>query len=274
MRVFGLPGEAGVPLIVGVFSDEYATVASMSPFSFDMAQITIIAMINLYFHALPIESVISQKIGIPPLKIAIYRFVMAVITGIIVAYLGVVFLGGTAPALFPSSAETASPAANILSGGLGFDTTPGSLLSGLGIGVIMMALTLLKILVPMMIVIEFMFAYNIVEILAKKLSPISLLFGISRDALLPLMVGFLLGITYGAGAILEMNKKKPLSKRDLWLLGVFLYSCHGIIETTYLFTVAGGNAIILAGVRLLIGIAVTAFMARLPFPGENRVLPE
>ena len=274
VRIFGLPGEAVVPLIVGVFSDEYATVAAMSPFSFTMAQITVIAMFNLYFHSIPVETVISQKIGIPPLKIAIFRIVMAVITGIIIAYLAAVFLGGTAPAFsFGFGAAGPESALAVFSGqDLNNPLTDlGTLLPELGFGVLMMALTLVRVMIPMMIVIELMFAFNIVEILAKKLSFVCRLFKIHRDALIPLLVGFLLGITYGAGAILEINNKKPLSKRDLWLLGVFLYSCHGIIEATYLFAVAGGSAIFISGVRLLIAVVVTAVMARLPFPRENRI---
>jgi len=276
VRIFGLPGEAMVPLIVGLFSDEYATVAAMSPFSLTMAHVTIIAMVNLYLHSIPVESVISQKIGIPPLKIAIFRIVMAVITGILVAYLAAVFLGGTAPEFpfgFHIIAGTEASVEILAEQNLNNPFIElNTLLFELGFGVIMMVLTILRVLVPMMIVIELMFVYNIVEILAKKLSPVCRLFAISKDALIPLLVGFLLGITYGAGAIMEINNKKPLSKRDLWLLGVFLYSCHGIIETTYLFAVAGGSAVFISGVRLLIAVIVTAVMARLPFPRENRIL--
>ena len=266
MRIFGLPGEAVVPVIVGFFSDEYSVVAAMSPFDFNQAQVTIIAMIVLYCHSLPIETVVAHKIGIPPLKIALFRVVMAVITGVVVAYLAAVFLGGNVPSLSPQPElaldSIASSAA--LSSATIFNTEISVMLPELGIGVLMMALTLLRVLIPMMIVIELMFAYNIVELLAKKLSPVCKLFGISKDALIPLLIGFLLGITYGVGAIMELNKKRPLSSRDLWMLGVFLFSCHGIIEVTYLFAVVGGNAIFIAGVRILIAVVVTAIMARLP----------
>ena len=263
MRIFGLPGEAGVSLIVGAFSDEYAVVAAMKPFSFSQAQITVIAMFTLYFHSIPVETIISKKIGIPPLKIALFRFVMAVLTGIVVSYLASVFLGGTPPSFLPQPAGETG-AGSGFSGSFGFNTGFSELFPKLGLGVLNMAFTLLRVLIPMMIVIELMFAYNIVEILARKLSPVCRLFRISKDALIPLLVGFLLGITYGVGAIMELNRKKPLSARDLWMLGVFLFSCHGIIETTYLFAVAGGSAIFVSGVRLLIAIAVTALMARLP----------
>ena len=268
MRIFGLPGEAVVPLIVGAFSDEYAVAAAMKPFAFSQAQITVIAMFTLYFHSIPVETVVSKKIGIPPLKIALFRFMMAVITGIVVSYLASVFLGGAPPSFLPQPAGEAGFDPGI-SGGFGFNTELSVMLTELGLGTLNMAFTLLRVLIPLMIVIELMFTYNVVGALAKKLSPVCRLFGISKDALIPLLVGLLLGITYGVGAIMELNRKKPLSARDLWMLGVFLFSCHGIIETTYLFTVSGASAIFVSGVRLLIAIGVTALMARLPIGNDG-----
>jgi len=104
---------------------------------------------------------------------------------------------------------------------------------------------------------------RLIEAAAKKLTPLCRLFGIGQNALLPLLVGLLLGVTYGAGTIAELNRVKPLSERDMALLGVFLFSCHGIIETTYLFTLAGGNVFFLSAVRLAIAVGITALAARI-----------
>ena len=260
MRIFALPGEAVVPLIIGAFSDEYSMVASMSALSLSAAQITTAAMISLCFHGIPVELVVSQRIGVPPLRFLLFRLVMAIITGIFVAWLGALFLGGAAPALTPSPDSAMS--ASITFGELGFDTGWDILLPELGLGVLNMALMLLKVLIPLMIAIEFMFVYRVVNIIAKKLSWLCRLLGISRDALVPLLVGALLGVTYGVGALMELNKKQPLSRKDTILLGVFLFSGHAYIEGTYLFAMAGANIIFICGVRLLIAIAATALIGR------------
>ena len=115
----------------------------------------------------------------------------------------------------------------------------------------------------MMIVIEVMLVFNIVNIIARKLAPVCRLLGISHDALLPLLVGLLLGVTYGAGVIVELNRVKQLPPRDIKLIGVFLFSCHGIIETTWLFTVAGASVVFISAVRVAIAVGVTAVAARL-----------
>ena len=263
MRVFGLPSGAVVPILTGFFTDEYSVVAAMSQFPFTTAQITIIAMIILCLHGAPVESVIARKIGLSAWKLIIFRFVMAVGTGIIVAYLASVFIGGDAPVFSLAPDMGAAGTAAFGTSGLTLDFEWIVILPEMGLGALKMAITITCVVIPLMIVIEVMLVFKIVHLLAKKLSPLCRLLGIGPDALLPLLVGLLLGVTYGVGALFELNRMKPLPAKDLGLVGVFLFSCHGIIETTYLFAVAGGNIIFLTAVRLLIAVAVTATASRL-----------
>lgn len=256
MRIFGLPGEAVVPLIAGVFSDEYSVVAALSVFAFDKAQITTIAMITLCFHSIPVEAVVTQRIGMSAWRLALFRLGLAIVTGIACAYLASVFLNGTAPMGMGSVAHGAQ-AARTVEAGLAVE---------LGLGTLSIVINLLRVIIPLMIAIEIMLVFDVTSIIARKLTPFCRLLGIGHDALLPLLVALLLGVTYGAGALSEMNRTRPLSRKDLALLGVFVFSCHGILETTYLFTVAGGSAVFISALRLAIAVVVTAAAARIyPF---------
>src|SRR5665648_1262066 len=78
MGLFRLPGNAIVPIITGIFTDVYGVIAAMRSFEFSMAQITTIAMITLTVHSLPVESAITKKIGLPPVKIALFRIALAI----------------------------------------------------------------------------------------------------------------------------------------------------------------------------------------------------
>jgi len=259
MRIFGLPGEAVVPIVVGAFSDEYAVVAAMNGFPFDMAQITIIAMITLAFHALPIETVISRKIGMPAFRIGVFRLGLAIFTGIVVALLGAAFLGGNMPGQTPVGFDGIGVPA-VQSTGI-FDAGPEVILPQMGLGVVRMILIVLRVLIPLMVGIELMMVYNIIEAMAEKMGFFRRLLGIGKDALLPLLIGLLLGVTFGAGAIMELSRERPLPKRDLALVAVFIFACHGLIEGAYLLTLAGGNLFILIFVRLGIAVGVTAAAA-------------
>ena len=268
MRIFGLPGEAVVPLVTSIFSDEYAVVAAMGGFSFNAAQCTIIAMVALCFHSIPVETVVTRKIGMPAFRIAVFRLGLAVFTGIVVAYLAVFFLGGSAPGFAAPEAglsglpRSSDPAAATAGGGV-FDAGWDVMLPEMGWGVLRTIVNLLRVIVPLMIAIELMLVYKVIERIARGLAGFCRVIGIGQAALLPLLVGLFLGVTYGAGAIAEMNRTRPLPPRDMALLGVFLFSCHGIIETTYLFAVAGASAVFVSAVRLAIAVGVTASAGRL-----------
>ena len=272
MRIFGLPGEAVIPLVVGAFSDEYASVAAMSGFSFNMAQVTIISMIVMAFHGLPIETVITRKIGMPAFRIALFRVGLAVFTGVFVALLTAWFLGGNMPGDIPSdlaaNTDRTVPAMSpVMSAGV-FDASRDAIIHEMVFGVLNTVYLILRVLIPLMIGIELMMMYKVIEAMAEKMGFFCRLLGIGKDALLPLLVGLFLGVTYGAGAIAEMNRVQPLAKRDMALLGVFLFACHGIIENSYLFALAGANVVIISVVRLAIGIGVTMGAARLPIIRE------
>lgn len=88
MRFFHLPGDAIVPLITGLFTDEYGVIAVMSTFEFTAAQITTIAMISLIAHSMPVESAIARKIGMPAGKFTIFRILSAIAVGLLVGWIG------------------------------------------------------------------------------------------------------------------------------------------------------------------------------------------
>ncbi|MDR1495346.1 MAG: hypothetical protein LBS67_00210 [Clostridiales Family XIII bacterium] len=265
MRVFSLPGDAAVPIVAGIFSDEYGVAAAMSGFDFTTAQITTIAMIILCFHTIPLEAAIGYQIGFHPAKYTLYRFVLAVATGLFVGWLaGLMYDGGAGHAALQNASDSAGGAEILTASGEFVWGQLRTMLSEMLWGSLSVVLSLARVIIPLMIVIEFILSYKLVERFALKLGSYRRLLGISEDALLPLLVGLLMGVTYGAGTLMEINKRTPLSTRDFTLIGVFLYACHGIIETSILFAVAGGGVFFFCVVRLLIATLITAVAARLP----------
>lgn len=92
MGIFNLPAEAVVPIVTGVFTDEYGVAAAMGNFNFTTAQLTTIAMFTLVFHSIPVESAVTQKIGMSAWKFALYRFIFAIVTGLMVGWIGGIIL--------------------------------------------------------------------------------------------------------------------------------------------------------------------------------------
>jgi hypothetical protein len=101
--------------------------------------------------------------------------------------------------------------------------------------------------------------------MAAGLGFLSQILGVGRDALLPLLVGLFMGVTYGAGALMEINSRTPLSKKDLALTAIFIYCCHGVIETTFIFAAAGASPLFVCVFRMAVAVLVTMVAARLPW---------
>lgn len=131
-------------------------------------------------------------------------------------------------------------------------------------GCISSVINMLKILVPLMVVVEILMVYNVMEKLADKLQFIAGSLGMKKQSIFPLLVGVIMGVTYGAGTLIEINRQTPIPKKDYILIGIFMFLCHGIIETAFIFGVAGANVIAITVGRLAIAFIVTALAARLP----------
>ncbi|MDR3225503.1 MAG: nucleoside recognition domain-containing protein [Clostridiales Family XIII bacterium] len=270
MRIFSLPGDAAIPIVAGIFSDEYGVVAAMQGFDFSAPTITIIAMIILCFHTIPLEAALGQTMGFHPAKYSLYRLALAVTTGLFIGWLVSLLYGGADSMSFPEMNSLGiiggadGPVAISLNSGFTGGRWSAMLLEMLWGVVFNVIWSLVRVIIPLMILIEFILVYKVVDRIAPKFRGLCKVLGISNDALLPLLVGLLMGVTYGAGTLIEINKRTPLSKRDFTLIGIFLFACHGIIETTILFAVVGGSVFFICVVRLAIAVLVTAVAARLP----------
>lgn len=143
---------------------------------------------------------------------------------------------------------------------VGFDVIILEILNG-WVGTI---ISLSKILIPLMIIIEILRVYQIMEWLANKMQFLAKAMGMEKQSIFPLLVGVTMGVTYGAGTIIEINKESPISKKDLTLIGIFLFLCHGLIETALIFGIAGANIIFITVIRLIFAFLVTVLAARLP----------
>ena len=87
--------------------------------------------------------------------------------------------------------------------------------------------------------------------------------GLGRSEVLPLFTGIFLGISYGAGIIILSATTGQMDRRELFLTGLLLATCHAVIEDVLLFVVLGGDGIVMLGLRLLLAIILTVLLARL-----------
>ncbi len=127
------------------------------------------------------------------------------------------------------------------------------------LGALSLSLRLACIIIPLLIIFELIRVlpfWKRFGIEAGKGSRMDSM-GISPYTLVPLVTGVFLGIVYGAGVIIKISREKALGSADLWLLGLFLATCHAVVEDTLIFVVVGGLGRWIILPRLLLATVLT-----------------
>ena len=130
------------------------------------------------------------------------------------------------------------------------------------------------IVIPLVAVFEVFRHVRFFHDLGSRTEPVIRCLGLGRSAVLPLFTGIFLGIAYGAGIIIRAAVIGQMDRRELFLTGLFLATCHAVIEDVLLFVVLGGDGVVMLGVRLLLAVVLTGLLARLWKPQEKSSSPE
>lgn len=128
-------------------------------------------------------------------------------------------------------------------------------------GALTLSAKLLLIVVPLVTIFEVLRYLPVFRRAGRAVEPMMRGMGLSPQAAVPLFTGIFLGIAYGAGIIIRVAQEQKLPRRELFLMGLFLATCHAVVEDTLIFVVVGGNGWIILGVRLLIAFGLTAGLA-------------
>lgn len=131
------------------------------------------------------------------------------------------------------------------------------------LGAVKLAGKLVLIIVPLVTLFELLRHLPVFRRVGEGVDPLMRGIGLTREAALPLFTGIFLGIAYGAGILIRVAQEKRLPPRELFLMGLFLATCHAVVEDTLIFVVIGGSGTVMLGVRLAVAICLTALLARL-----------
>lgn len=139
----------------------------------------------------------------------------------------------------------------------GFLQVAGEGLIGAGRQVLQIAL----IVIPLMVVMQFLEELKILEKVSRRLERVVSVIGISGAGALPLLVGMTLGLAYGAGMIIKYGKEGKLTHRDMVLIITFLSINHSLFEDVLLFVAIGAQGTVLQVIRMVAAVLVTAALA-------------
>ncbi|AXX88321.1 nucleoside recognition domain-containing protein [Malaciobacter marinus] len=232
--ILGLPKEAALSIISGMFLNLYAAVAFAAPLDMSPQQWTVLAVFLGICHSLVVESVIMKKIGLSNT----YSYLLRFFAGLIVAYL-----------------TTFIPASYFMSNinieafeEKSYDSLI-SLLQISAYNAFILSLKIIALITALIFIMDFIKTRDFIQKSGKNISKS-----------FSILVGVFLGITYGAGILIEEAKGTSLSKKDIFFIGTFLMICHAIIEDTLLFVIFGADFTIIIAIRTVAAIIISYAM--------------
>ncbi|MBO8163458.1 MAG: nucleoside recognition domain-containing protein [Brevibacillus sp.] len=248
MSLFGLPGDAALILVLGNLLNLYAAIGAMLTMTLSVKEVFILSVMLSFSHNLLVESAVASRIGVKTWIIVTVRLGLAVLSGVLINLL---WQGGTETAKYgivPDKPAEVNGWLEILL----------SSLQTASIGIVQLAV----IVIPLMIGIQLLKDIKALPYLAKGLTPLTRILGVSDKTGVTLMAGLIFGIAYGAGAMIQAAKEDNLSQKDLYLTSVFLVACHAVVEDTLLFVPLGVNGLFLLGIRFVGAVVLTFLTAK------------
>ena len=228
MSLTGLPGSYALVWAAGLTTNLYAAMLVFSKVIIEdpvnTAQVTVLAMMCLIAHALPVEATVARRAGIRLRVSLLFRIGAALVFGMILNFifrLSGFFQGPPVIIWFPENNET----------GL-ISWAAAELFNYMEITCIIF------ILVTLMNILK---ATGIMDILIRILHPVLKGLGIGKEAIPITIIGMVLGYTYGGGLIIEEANSGRVGKKDLFYTIIFLSVCHSLIEDSLLMISIGAN---------------------------------
>jgi hypothetical protein len=230
MSLVGLPGSYGLVWAAAICTNIYAAMLVFSKVittdPINTAQVTILGIMMLVAHALPIEATVARQSGIRLRVSLLFRLVSALLFGMLLNFIF-------------KTADILQNSPNII-------WYPENNASGLLPWAGAEFLNYIKIVIIIFSLITFMNilkASGFMNVLIKVLYPLLKGLGIGKKAIPITIIGIVLGYAYGGGLIIAEAKSGRVGKKDLFYTIIFLSLCHSLIEDSFLIISLGGDSI-------------------------------
>ncbi len=247
MSVFGLRGEAAIPLVLGNFLNLYAGIAGILSLELTVKEVFILAVMLSFSHNLFIETAVALKVGVKLWVVLLVRLGLASISAIVI---NLVWSGGSEVATYGMAPKVVA----VPDGWLEI------MLLGLqkaSFGVLQLAM----IVIPLMVIIQYLKDRNYLQRFSEKLIPLTKVLGIAPNASMTLVSGLVIGLAFGAGVMIQAVREDGVSKKDATLVFIFLVACHAIVEDTLIFIPLGIPILPLFFLRLFTAFVLTIVVA-------------
>lgn len=235
--IIGLPPEASLSMLSGMFLSEYAAVAFAAPLNLNPQQWTTLAVFVGVCHALVVEGLIMRKIGISQK----YSYLLRISFGFFLSYLTFILPSDWFSSGFVLFEQTNNIKKEYLSI---FELLKSSIYDSF-----ILTINIILLVTILIFSIDFLKTRSFIDPSNNKFSK-----------WFCICVGYILGVTYGAGILIKEVENGSMNKSDIFFISTFLLICHAIIEDTLLFVILGADFTMVVIIRTISAIFISYFM--------------
>jgi hypothetical protein len=258
MKMIDLPGEFALVWTTTMISNIYGGMLVFYNVSENLhitaAQMTILSMLMLGAHTLPVELKVAQEAGVKLVTMFFIRFLFAFFA----AFCLNLIYKATGMLDTPINASQILQKSVAINSWADFGANwPQWLLSE--------AKRYLTIVVYIFCLLSLMKLLNylgIIEVISKTLQPMLKVLGIGKDVIPITVIGTTLGILYGGALIINETKQKTLDKMDIFYAFTLMGLCHSLIEDSLLMLSLGANYTGVFVFRIIYTLVVTLIIVK------------
>ncbi|MGN8200070.1 nucleoside recognition domain-containing protein [Salinisphaera sp. RV14] len=245
LGLIGLPGEAAIVWATALVTNLFAGVAVFlqiaTPDTWTTAQVSVLGLMMLFAHALPVECAVARMSGLP----AWYSITLRVGAALLSGYLTMLTLSTLGLWQAPVTTEFSA-----------LYSAHAQSLSAWILSQLKTLATIYVVITVMTLVLDLIRRTGFDRVIARVLTPFFRVIGCRSAASDMTIVGLTLGLSYGAGLMVQEAKSANVSAYDRTSVLSFLSLSHSLIEDTLVIALMGGSLLILLFVRLLFTFAL------------------
>lgn len=234
----GLPQEAALSIVSGLFLNLYAAIAFAAPLGLDAKSWTVLAVFLGIAHALLVETEIMKRLGLS----RVYSIVLRLSVGLLVSFFVTQMPNEWFISSIVSHPETLQP--------VRYDSIQALVLNA-AYEALSLSLNIIVLVSLLIFLLDMIKSRPWMQRHAQNVNS-----GFS------ILVGVILGITYGAGILIAEYEKGLLKKREILFIGTYLMIAHAMIEDTLLFVIFGANPWIIVSLRLIFATLIAYGIAK------------
>ncbi|MBQ7575060.1 MAG: nucleoside recognition protein [Bacteroidales bacterium] len=246
-KYFGLPGSAALAYLSGYFVNCYSAIAVISSLEMDWRAVTIIATMVLCSHSMILETAVLRKTGASAVRMVVVRTLTALALGFILNLI----LPGSAEEIVDSAAQE-------------WDIPFWTTLWQWFLSTLKLVLLMVVIIFALNILQRILSEFGIMDVIARFFRPLMYVLGLPSNTTFLWLVANIVGLGYGAAAMLDEIGRGSVSNRDVKLLDTHICVSHSNVEDLMLMTALGGIWWVMLLIRVAAAI-VLVWEQRLEF---------